>query len=49
VIGLLQNIEGEVVGADLVEYNPRQDVGGLTAIAGAKLMKELLGRLIQSP
>ena len=46
VITLLQGIEGEVVGADLVEYNPRQDLGGITASLAAKLMKELLGRLL---
>jgi len=44
VISLLQNLEGEVVGADLVEYNPSQDPGGITAFVGAKLMKELLSR-----
>ena len=45
VIQLLQQVEGDVVGADLVEYNPSQDVGNLTASLGAKLMKELLGKL----
>lgn len=45
VISLIQQLEGEVVGADLVEFNPDQDLGGLTAFTGAKLMKELLGRL----
>ena len=45
VIGLLQGIEGEVVGADLVEYNPSRDVDGITAALGAKLMKELLALL----
>jgi agmatinase len=45
VISLIQSLEGEVVGADLVEYNPEQDLGGITAFAGAKLMKELLGLL----
>ncbi len=44
VLSLIQNLEGEVVGADLVEYNPRQDFGTTTATLGAKLMKELLGR-----
>ena len=44
VISLLQNVEGEVVGADLVEYNPSQDPDGITAFVGAKLMKELLSR-----
>ena len=46
VISLIQNLEGEVVGADLVEYNPGQDIGGITAFTGAKLMKELLGLLV---
>ena len=45
VIQLLQQVEGEVVGADLVEYNPKQDVDTLTASLGAKLMKEMLGML----
>jgi agmatinase len=46
VIGLLQGIEGEVVGADLVEYNPSRDRDGITAALGAKLMKELLALLV---
>ena len=45
VISLLQRLEGEVVGADLVEYNPVQDLGNTTAYLAAKLMKELLGRM----
>jgi agmatinase len=46
VLTLLQNIEGEVVGADLVEYNPLKDLDGMTSEVGAKLMKELLGLLL---
>jgi len=46
VIHLLQQLQGRVVGADLVEYNPSRDVDRLTANLGAKLMKELLGRLV---
>ncbi|MGB5508869.1 agmatinase family protein [Robiginitalea sp.] len=46
VITLLQSIEGEVVGADLVEYNPLRDLDGMTSEVGAKLMKELLGLLL---
>lgn len=45
VISLLQRLEGEVVGADLVEYNPDQDLGSTTAYVAAKLMKEMLGRM----
>lgn len=46
VISILQNIKGKVVGADLVEYNPNQDLGQTTAFVGAKLMKELLGKMV---
>ncbi len=33
----------EVVAADLVEINPRRDVHDMTAMVGAKLVRELLG------
>jgi agmatinase len=46
VISLIQRLEGQVVGADLVEYNPVQDLGNTTAFVAAKLMKELLGRML---
>ena len=46
VIGLVQNIGGVVVGADIVEFNPSQDVGGLTAHVAAKLVKEVAARML---
>ena len=46
VIGLVQRTGGHLVGADIVEYNPRQDLGGMTAIVAAKLVKELAGRML---
>jgi agmatinase len=39
-------IEGTVVGADLVEFNPAQDVSGMTATVAAKMLKEILGKMI---
>lgn len=45
-IAHLHAIEGEIVGADLVEYNPVQDIGGVTATVAAKVLKEILGRMI---
>jgi arginase len=39
-------IEGSIVGADIVEYNPAQDVSGMTATVAAKILKEILGRMI---
>jgi arginase len=46
VIGLVQDVGGLVLGADIVEFNPTQDVGGLTAHVAAKLVKELADRML---
>jgi arginase len=46
-ISHLHAIEGQIVGADLVEFNPAQDVSNVTAMVAAKLLKELLGIMIQ--
>lgn len=45
-IAHLQAIEGEIEGADLVEFNPVRDVDGLTATVAAKILKEILGKMI---
>ena len=45
-IAHLHALRGEVVGADLVEYNPVRDVDGMTATVAAKVLKEILGKMI---
>jgi arginase family enzyme len=45
-IAHLHAIEGGIVGADLVEFNPVQDVAGVTATVAAKILKEILGKMI---
>lgn len=45
VISLIQNLDAEIVGADIVEYNPDRDYKGMTAFLAAKLMKEVLGKM----
>jgi arginase len=45
-ISHLHAITGDIVGADLVEYNPKQDVSQLTAMVCAKILKEILGKMI---
>lgn len=45
-ISHLHAIRGDVVGADIVEYNPVQDIGGMTATVAAKVVKEILGKMI---
>jgi Arginase/agmatinase/formimionoglutamate hydrolase, arginase family len=42
----LHAITGTIVGADVVEYNPRQDLARLTATVSGKIVKELLGKMI---
>lgn len=46
VITLIHELGGTMVGADVVEYNPREDLGGMTAVVAAKLVKELAGRIM---
>lgn len=45
-IAHLHAIAGTIVGADIVEYNPAQDISGMTATVAAKILKEILGRMI---
>lgn len=46
VIGLIQQLPGPFVGADVVEYNPLCDLGGATARVAAKLVREIASRMI---
>ena len=41
ILSVIQRIDGPIVGADVVEYNPRRDLNGMTATVAAKLLKEL--------
>jgi agmatinase len=45
-IAHLHAIEGTIVGADIVEYNPKRDIGEMTAAVAAKILKEILGMMI---
>ncbi|MHB8217617.1 MAG: agmatinase [Candidatus Sulfotelmatobacter sp.] len=45
-IAHLHAIEGTIVGADIVEYNPSRDIAGMTGTVAAKILKEVLGRMI---
>ncbi|GAB5399829.1 MAG: agmatinase [Aureisphaera sp.] len=47
VINLLHDLDAEIVGADIVEYNPNKDFQDMTAFLAAKLMKELLGLMLK--
>lgn len=45
VITAIASIKGDVVGADIVEYNPSRDWQDMTAMVCAKLLKELAGKM----
>jgi arginase len=44
LLDVLDRIAGPIVGADIVELNPRFDVNGVTAILAAKLVREIASR-----
>ena len=48
VITLIQQLPGPFVGADVVELNPRCDLGGATARVAAKLVKEIASRMLET-
>jgi arginase family enzyme len=46
VLGMIQLLDLNIVGLDLVEYNPDRDLNGVTAMTAAKIIKELLAKLL---
>lgn len=47
VLQLLKGIKGEIVGADIVELNPIRDLVDMTAMVGAKFLRELAGIMMK--
>ncbi len=48
VLSAIQELRAEVVGADIVEFNPRLDPAGITAFVCAKLVKEIAAKMLES-
>ncbi|MFY9561180.1 MAG: agmatinase [Terriglobales bacterium] len=46
VLAHIHAISGKIAGADIVEFNPAQDHTQITAMVAAKLLKEILGKMI---
>lgn len=46
VLDIIQRVEGKIVGADIVELNPRRDTSGITAMAAVKFLKEIAARML---
>ncbi len=47
-LGIIHRLRTPLVGADIVEYNPRRDVQDTTAMVAAKLLKEIGGQMLTS-
>ena len=45
VVDLIQRVRGRIVGGDVVEFNPRMDSSGMTAMVAAKIVKEMAARM----
>ncbi len=45
-IDMIHSLKAEIVGADIVEFNPERDHAGITAMAAAKLLKEITGKSV---
>lgn len=43
IVKILHSLKADVVGADIVEYNPTKDINSQTAFVGAKFIKEIFG------
>jgi agmatinase len=48
VISIIQKLDANIVGADIVELNPTRDVNNMTGMVAARLFKELLVKLSAS-
>lgn len=46
-IDLIQRLKGQVVGADIVEFNPRMDPLHITGTVCAKLLKEIAAKMLE--
>lgn len=46
LLNLIHGIDGEIIGADIVELNPKRDLNGVTAKVASKLYKEIVGQML---
>jgi agmatinase len=48
LINIIQRIQAPIIGADIVEYNPTQDINEMTAMVCAKSLKEITAKIIEN-
>lgn len=46
LLQVIDTINAEVIGADIVEYNPTRDINDMTAMLAYKLMKEIMAKMV---
>ncbi len=47
VLDIIRQFKGNLIGADIVEYNPKRDINSMTAMVAAKFLKEIIARIYQ--
>lgn len=45
LLHIIRSIQGPIIGADIVEYNPDRDLNKMTAMVCAKIFREILSRM----
>jgi len=45
VLDIIHQVKGNLIGGDIVEYNPDRDFHSITAMVAAKLLKEVIARI----
>jgi arginase len=48
VISIIQRLQGNIVGADIVELNPHRDINNMTAMVAARFLKEIMAKMIST-
>jgi arginase family enzyme len=46
---MIHALDGPIIGADVVEFNPSQDPGNLTASVAGKIVREIAGGILLQP
>ncbi|MFQ5795455.1 MAG: agmatinase [Candidatus Bipolaricaulia bacterium] len=47
VLVIIQNLNAPIVGADIVEFNPKRDPMGITAMVAVKFLKEIVAQMLE--
>jgi agmatinase len=48
LLDVIHAVDAPIIGADIVELNPDRDLNGVTAMTGAKILREIAGMMLSS-